>query len=144
MPVNVVALVPGTRPKVQPLDLRMVPGPAARVEIRTPVEKDRRRQQLRMAALSFTKVNDRARDAIRWSSSAPSVAAIDADGMLTAVGAGKTTLTAQAGTARATKSVEVVRRPPSAPSPSRRPNHALDRATSCGSRSRRRMRPAER
>ena len=108
MPVNVVALVPGTRPKVQPLDLRMVPGPAARVEIRTPVEKIAVGQQLRMAALSFTKVNDRARDAIRWSSSAPSVARIDADGMLTAVGAGKTTLTAQAGTARATKSVEVV------------------------------------
>jgi plastocyanin len=108
MPVNVVALVPGTRPKVQPLDLRMVPGPAARVEIRTPVEKIAVGQQLRMAALPFTKVNDRARDPIRWSSSAPSVARIDADGMLTALGAGKTTLTAQAGTARATKSVEVV------------------------------------
>ena len=108
MPINVVALVPGTRPKVQPLEIRMVPGPAARVEIRTPVEKIAVGQQLRVAALSFTKVNDRARDAIRWSSSAPNVARIDADGMLTAVAAGKTTLTAQAGTARATKSIEVV------------------------------------
>src|SRR5687767_15514704 len=62
MPINVVALVPGTRPKVQPLDIRMVPGPAARVDIRTPVGKLAVGQQLRMAALSFTKVNDRARD----------------------------------------------------------------------------------
>ena len=38
MPINVVALVPGTRPKVQTVEIRMVPGPAARVEIRTPVD----------------------------------------------------------------------------------------------------------
>ena len=108
MPINVVALVPGTRPKVQPLEIRMVPGPAARVDIRTPVGKIAVGQQLRMAALSFTKVNDRARDVVRWSSSAPNVARIDADGMLTAVAPGKATLTAQAGSARATKTVDVV------------------------------------
>ena len=50
-----------------------------------------------MTALAFTKVNDRSRDAIRWSSSAPNVARVDADGILTAVAPGKATLTAQAG-----------------------------------------------
>ena len=48
MPINVVALVPGTRPKVQPLDIRMVPGPASRVELRTPVGKIVVGPQLRM------------------------------------------------------------------------------------------------
>jgi len=108
MPINVVALVPGTRPKVQPLDIRMVPGPASRVEVRTPVGKIVVGQQLRMSALAFTKVNDRSRDVIRWSSSAPNVAKVDADGILTAVAPGTATLTAQAASARGTRAVEVV------------------------------------
>jgi hypothetical protein len=108
MPIHVVALVPGTRPKVEPLEVRMVPGAAARVDIRTPVGKIVVGQQLRLSALAFTKVNDRARTAIRWSSSAPNVASVDADGILTAVAPGKATLTAQAGSARATKAVEVL------------------------------------
>ena len=108
MPINVVALVPGTRPKVQPLDIRMVPGPASRVEVRTPAGKIVVGQQLRMSSLAFTKVNDRSRDPIRWSSSAPNVARVDADGMLTAVSPGKATLTVQAGSARGTRAVEVV------------------------------------
>src|SRR5215207_3921824 len=108
MPINVVALVPGTRPKVQPLEFRMVPGPATRVDIRTPVGKIVVGQQLRMAALPFTKVNDRARDAIRWTSAAPNVARIDGDGILTAVRPGRAMLTAQAGAARATKTIDVL------------------------------------
>jgi len=108
MPINVVAVVPGTRPKVQPLEFRMVPGPASRVEIRTPVRKMVAGQQLQMSALAFTKVNDRSREAIRWTSAAPNVARIDADGMLTAVGAGQAVLTAQAGSVKAMKTIEVL------------------------------------
>ena len=108
MPINVVGLVPGTRPKVQSLEIHMVPGAAARVDIRTPVQKIVVGQQLRMAALAFTKVNDRARDAVRWTSSAPNVARVDGDGILTGVAAGRATLTATAGGARATKAVEVL------------------------------------
>jgi Big-like domain-containing protein len=100
MPINVVAIVPGTRPKVQPVELRMVPGPATRIEIRSPIERIVCGQQLRLGALAFTKVNDRARDALRWSSSAPNVVRVDQDGMLTAVAPGRATLTAQAGSAR--------------------------------------------
>ena len=108
MPINVVGLVPGTRPKVHAMQIRMVPGPASRVEIRTPVQRLVAGQQLRLAALPFTKVNDRARDAIRWTSSAPNVVRVDSDGMLTAVAAGRATLTARAGDARATTQVEVL------------------------------------
>jgi len=108
MPVNVVALVPGTRPKVHPIEVRMVPGPATRVDIRTPVEKVVVGQQLLLAALPFTSVNDRARDEVRWTSSAPNVARIDGGGILTAVAAGTATVTAQAGRAKATKSVVVL------------------------------------
>jgi hypothetical protein len=108
MPINVVALVPGTRPKVQPVELRMVPGPATRIEVRSPVERIVVGQQIRLGALAFTKVNDRARDALRWSSSAPNVVRVDQDGMLTAIAPGRATLTAQAGSARATRRVEVL------------------------------------
>ena len=108
MPINIVALVPGTRPKVEALEFRMVPGPATRVEIRTAVGKIVVGQQLRVSALPFTKVNDRARDAIRWTSGSPNVARVDADGILTALAPGKATLTAHAGSARATETVEVL------------------------------------
>ena len=108
MPIHVVAMVPGARPKVEPLEIRMVPGPASRVEIRTPIGAVVAGQQLRLAAIAFTKVNDRSRDAVRWTSAAPNVARVDADGILTAVSPGRTVLTAHAGTARATKTVDVL------------------------------------
>lgn len=44
-----------------------------------PVQRLVAGQQLRLAALPFTKVNDRARDAIRWTSSAPNVVRVDTE-----------------------------------------------------------------
>jgi hypothetical protein len=39
MPIHVVAIVPGTRPKVESIEIRMVPRGAVRVDIRTSVGK---------------------------------------------------------------------------------------------------------
>src|SRR5688572_22348382 len=73
IPINVVALVPGARPKFEPIEIRIVPGPATRVDIRTTVGKVVVGQQMRLSAVPFSRVNDRAHDRVRWSSSAPGV-----------------------------------------------------------------------
>src|SRR5688572_18205839 len=35
VPINVVALVPGTRPKFEPIEIRILPGPATRIDVQT-------------------------------------------------------------------------------------------------------------
>ncbi len=108
IPINVVALVPGTRPKFEAIEIRILPGPAARIDVQTPVGKIVVGQQLRLSALPFSAVNDRSHDEIRWTSSTPAVARVDADGMLSALAPGRAVITAAAGTAKATIPVQVL------------------------------------
>jgi hypothetical protein len=108
MPINVVAIVPGTRPKIEPIEIRFVPGPAARVDIQSKAAKVVVGQQLRLGAIPYSAANDRAHDAVRWTSSAPAIARIDADGLLSAVAPGRATITASAGNARSTIPVQVL------------------------------------
>jgi hypothetical protein len=108
IPINVMALVPGTRPKFEPIEIRILPGPATRIDIQTKVGSVVVGQQLRVSALPFSAANDRSHDAIRWSSSMPGVARIDADGILTAVAPGRAVITATAGSAKATFPVRVL------------------------------------
>jgi len=107
-PINVVALVPGTRPVIEPLDIVMVPATAQRVVVERGPSKLVVGQTLRVTALAYSKGNDRAREAITWKSSAPSVVSVDRDGVLSAKAAGKATLTASAGAASATLPVQIV------------------------------------
>ena len=108
VPMNVVALVAGARPKFESIEIRIVPGPAARVDIRTKVGKVVVGQQMRLSAIPFSGANDRAHDAVRWTSSVPTVARVDTDGILSALAPGRTMLTAIAGDARATVPVQVL------------------------------------
>ena len=108
MPLSVVALVPGTRPFIRNVDLQIVPAAAARVDVRTPVSALLAGQVLRLDAIPFSKANDRALEPVRWTSNAPAVARVDANGLLTAVAPGSATLTAAAGAARTTVPVRVV------------------------------------
>jgi hypothetical protein len=108
MPLNVIALVPGARPKFESIEIRIVPGPATRVDIRTGLGKVVAGQQLRLGAVPYSALNDRSHDAVKWSSNAPAIARVDADGMLTAVAAGRAVITASAGTAASRLPVEVV------------------------------------
>lgn len=108
VPINVVALVAGARPKFEAIEIRIVPGPATRVDIQTGVGKIVVGQQMRLTAVPFSAVNDRAHDSVTWSSSAPDVARIDADGVLSGVAAGRATITAMAGAARSVRAVQVL------------------------------------
>jgi hypothetical protein len=109
IPVAVVALVPGVRPVVHRVDVQMVPGPAARIELLPAAPRLALGQRLRLAARVLSRVNDeRPGDRVTWKSSAPAVARVDNDGMVTAVAAGRATLTASSGAASSSAAVDVM------------------------------------
>jgi len=105
--VAVAAIVPGSKPLVQRLQVQMVPGPAARIDIATRVEKLIAGQQVRLDASVYSRAGDRRNDRIEWSSSTASVARV-ASGVLSAVAPGKATITARDGGATKSFPVEVI------------------------------------
>jgi hypothetical protein len=106
-PVTVTATAPGSSPKVQQVEVRMVPGPAARVDVQPAVSRLAQGQRLRLAGVVTSALGDRRDDRVRWTSSNPAVVRVGADGLLTAVAPGTATVTADAGTARAERRVTV-------------------------------------
>ena len=108
MGVAVVAMVPGTKPYVERVPVKMVAGPAARIEVTPAVTRLVAGQKLRLVPAVYSAINDRRADQPKWTSSAPSVARIAGDGMLTAVAAGSATLTATSGSATWSRKVTVV------------------------------------
>ena len=109
MPLKVTAIVPGALPVIDStLEIHVVPGPASRIALDMRSARLVTGQQLRVTAVPFSRANDRSRDAVRWSSSAKGVAAVDNDGVITAVAPGRATITANSATATSTLSVQVL------------------------------------
>lgn len=111
LPVGITAVVPGTRPVTERIEIRMVPGPAASVRITPEVKRLAPGQRILLRGAAFSRAGDERDDAVAWRSSAPGVVRVTPTGMLTAVGAGRATVTATAGSASATLPVEVVATP---------------------------------
>jgi hypothetical protein len=107
MQVVVSAIVQGSKPVIEELTVRMLPGPAARVEIGKHPERLVPGQRVQLAARVLTATGDARDDAITWTSSAPAVARVGRDGMVEARGAGRATLIATGGSVRATTAVDV-------------------------------------
>ena len=106
--VAVIALVPGTKPYIEQMPIRMLPGPAARIAVTPAPTKLVAGQRVRLVPSVFSAGNDRRSDQPKWSSSASRVAKVAPDGMLTAVAPGTATLTATAGSATWSRKVTVV------------------------------------
>ena len=105
VPIAVSALVPGGRPIVEKIEVHITPGPAARVVVTPAVSKMLVGQRLRLAATALSAAGDARDDAIAWTSANPSIARVT-DGVVVAVGAGTTAITARAGTGtRATATI---------------------------------------
>ena len=109
-PLGLSAVVPGTRPFVDSTSVEFdaVPGPAVRVELGRAAATIVDGQSLRMSAAAYSRANDRARDPIRWRSSAPKVVAVDQDGMITGLAVGSARVSASAGAASAGLDVRVL------------------------------------
>jgi hypothetical protein len=108
LPIGVVVLMDGYKPHVQRYDVKMVPGPAARVEIAAAPATLVAGQRQRLSARSRSARGDERQDRIGWASSAPRVATVREDGMVTAVAPGRAVITASAGGVKGTTEVRVV------------------------------------
>ena len=105
LPVMVSATQPGRRPVVERLEIKMVPGPAHRIDIATPIATLAIGQRMRYAATAYDDGSDKRDDRVLWASSNPAVVQVSRDGLARAVAAGSAKLIATAGTA--TKEIAV-------------------------------------
>jgi hypothetical protein len=107
VPLIATAIVPGTKPHIEHLSVRVLPGPAQLVEIAPAPPRLVPRQRVQLAARVLSADGDARGDAITWSSSAPAVARVSRDGLLEARGPGRATVRATSAGLRAELAVEV-------------------------------------
>jgi hypothetical protein len=107
VPIAITAMVPGGRPLVEKIEVRITPGPATRITIAPAVSKLLAGQRLRLRATVLTGTGDARDDQVTWTSSSPNVVRV-ADGVLSSVAPGSATITARVGTVTATTPVQVI------------------------------------
>jgi hypothetical protein len=95
MTVTIVARVAGSRPVTERVEVKMVAGPAARIDITPASTVLAIGQRLRLEAAGFSQAGDRRYEPIGWTSSVPRIASVRKDGMLTAVAAGEAVISAR-------------------------------------------------
>ena len=108
MPAAVVAMREGERPVVERFEVRMVAGPAARIALTPAVERLVPGQRIRLDADVRSATGDRRDDRVQWASSNPRVLTVNEVGMVTAVAAGRASVTARVGAVEATRELQVL------------------------------------
>lgn len=93
--VTVIAQVPGTERVLERFEIRMLPGRTARVDLTPRVSRLVVGQSVILEARGYSASNDVRPDAPRWRSSAPRVAGVTPDGLVTAHAPGRATITAR-------------------------------------------------
>ncbi|HXW97659.1 MAG TPA: Ig-like domain-containing protein, partial [Gemmatimonadales bacterium] len=109
--VTAIASVAGTRPVLQRLDIRMLPGAAARVTVEPQAARLVVGQSVLLAATSYSTAGDPRSEAARWRSASGRIATVSPEGLVTAVAPGKTTVIARVGEAEQKVPVEVLATP---------------------------------
>lgn len=107
IPVTVSAIVPNEKPVISKVNIAILPGPAASISIQPRSLKLLAGQSYTLRAAVFSKAGDLRSDRVTWTSSAPAVARVAANGEVTAVGAGSTTITASSSTVREAIKIDV-------------------------------------
>ena len=107
--VMVVALVPGQAP-LAPVQtaLRILPAPASRIELNGVPARMVVGQGVTLTTAVYTATGDRREDEPRFATSAATIATVDANGRVSAVGPGTATITATTGAARIARTLVVV------------------------------------
>jgi hypothetical protein len=105
--VTAFATVPGTRPFVKSIPVKVLPGPAARVAITPAVTKVAIGQRLRLSAVSYSSQGDPRDDRPSWTSSNAAVLRVDGNGVVTGVAAGRATVSATVGGVAGRVTIEV-------------------------------------
>jgi len=107
MQVVASAIVPGAKPIIQEVTVRMLAGPAATVAIGPHPARLVPGQRVQLGAEVLSAGGDERDDPVVWSSSAPAVARVTREGVLEARGPGRATVTAASGAVRGTTAVAV-------------------------------------
>src|SRR5690606_4665285 len=108
MPAAVAAIVEGERPVIERFEIRMVPGPAARIAMSPEISRLVPGQRIRLDATVLSALGDRRDDRVQWSSSNPRVLTVNEVGLVTAVAAGSARLTAKVGDVEQTLDLQVM------------------------------------
>lgn len=107
LPIAIVATPRNGRPHAEKIEVRILPGPAARVTLFPAATKLLVGQQLHIEATVLTASGDARDDEVTWASSNPAVLRVS-DGMITALAAGTATISARAGGATGTIAAQVI------------------------------------
>jgi hypothetical protein len=108
LPVGVAVIVPGSAPHIERVDIVMVPGPAAAVQVEPAQARLAIGQRLKLSASSSSAFGDPRQDSFAWTSSNGGVVAVDELGRLSALAPGRATITARTGGVANTAVVEVI------------------------------------
>lgn len=108
IPVTAIAVVPGAKPVVRHVEIKIVAGPATRLAIDAGPDKLVAGQTIHLGAKTWSADGDERDDKWVWKSSNPAVLKVQPTGMVTAVGAGKATLSATVGTVSDKRAITVV------------------------------------
>lgn len=107
VPISVSATTTTGRPVAERIEVRIVPGPAARIVLTPSVSKLLVGQRVRLDAMVLTATGDAREESVAWTSSNPSAVRV-MDGLMTGIGPGNATVTARAGAAQATIALQVI------------------------------------
>jgi hypothetical protein len=108
LPIAVTAILPGEAPKVERIEVKMVPGPAARIAITPSPARLAPGQRIRLTGEVYSRIDDRRADRVTWSSSNPAVVRVTETGLVTAVAGGRATITAAVGAVKQALAVQVI------------------------------------
>lgn len=107
--VNVIGRLPGTRPFVHAITVKMVPGPAARIAMAPATDRLVVGQRLHLTAEVFSAAGDlRPEDRVEWVGPMRGAVQFTGNGLITAMTPGTVTIAAVAGNARAERTFTVV------------------------------------
>ena len=105
----VMSIIPGYKPFIHRFEVVVVPDAPSRIAIGALPATLVVGQRVHATAAVYSKADDvREGDGVRWSSSAPSIVAVDDDGVVTATAPGRAEITATDAPATATAAVSVV------------------------------------
>jgi hypothetical protein len=107
LPVTVTATLPNAKPAFEVVEIRALPGAAATIETSRSAVKLVGGQRLRVSASAFSASGDKRADRVIWSSANPAVATVNTAGLISAVKAGRTTVSAAVGAVKSAIAVEV-------------------------------------
>ncbi|MEO8449636.1 MAG: Ig-like domain-containing protein [Gemmatimonadota bacterium] len=106
--VSAVAQVPGSKRAFEQIRVKVVPAPAAKLELAPWVSKLAVGTRITLRGTPMSAQNDIRYDAVAFSSSNPKVASVTPDGRVQAVAPGSATITGKAGNATASLAVQVI------------------------------------